>query len=106
MPDGWLVWVGIGLTAVGAYLFKLTGYVTPDRVLEHPRVRRAASLTPIGLLAALTAVLIFGDGTSVVVDARVAGLAFAVIALTLRAPFFVVVVGAATVAAVVRQLTG
>jgi uncharacterized membrane protein len=106
MPDQIAVWIGIVLTSAGAYLLKLTGYLTPDAVLERPRVRRAATLAPIGLLAALTAVLVFGDGASLVVDARAAGLAFAVIALVLRAPFFVVVVGAAVVAAVVRQLAG
>ena len=106
MPDQLTVWVAIALTAIGAYLLKLAGYVTPDWVLERPRVRRAAMLIPICLLAALTAVQVFADGTSVVLDARVAGLVFAVGALIVRAPFFVVVVGAAVVAAVVRALTG
>ena len=40
-----------------------------------------------------------------VLDARAAGLAYAVVALVLRAPFIVVVVGAAAVAAVLRALT-
>ena len=105
MTDQLAVWVAIMLTAIGAYLLKLAGYVTPESVLERPRVRRAATLVPIGLLAALTAVQVFGDGTSVVIDARAAGLAFAVVALVLRAPFFVVVVGAAVVAALVRTIT-
>ena len=39
-----------------------------------------------------------------VVDARVAGLAAAVVALLLRAPFLVVVIAAAATAAVVRLL--
>jgi hypothetical protein len=38
------------------------------------------------------------------VDARTAGLAFAVAALLLRAPFLVVVVGAAATAALLRLL--
>ena len=105
MPDQLTVWVAIALTAIGAYLLKVAGYVTPEWVLERPRVRRAALLIPICLLAALTAVQVFADGASVVLDARVAGLVFAVGALIVRAPFFVVV-GAAVVAAVVRALTG
>jgi hypothetical protein len=39
-----------------------------------------------------------------VLDARAAGLAFAVVALILRAPFLVVVIGAAVVAAGLRAL--
>ncbi len=39
-------------------------------------------------------------------DARLVGIAFAAVALLLRAPFLVVVVGAAAVAAGVRALVG
>ena len=58
------------------------------------------------LLAALVVVETFGDGRSLVVDARVAGVAFAFVLLLLRAPMIVVVLGAAAVTAVVRLLVG
>ena len=45
---------------------------------------------------------VFASSGSLVVDARLAGLAFAFVALVLRAPFLVVVFGAALVAALVR----
>ena len=106
MADSGALWVAIMVLGVGAYLLKLSGYAIPEWVLEKPRVRRGATLIPIGLLAALTVVQVFGDGQSLAVDARVAGLAFAVVALMLRMPFLVVVVGAAVVAAVVRQIVG
>ena len=106
MSDAALLWVAIVVLAIGAFALKLSGYVVPEWVLEKPRVRRAATLIPIGLLAALTAVQIFGDGKALVIDPRAAGLAYAVIALILRAPFLVVVVGAAVVAALVRQVVG
>jgi hypothetical protein len=61
-----------------------------------------ADFIPVALLAALVAVQVFAAGDGLVVDARLAALAFAVVALLLRAPFLVVVFGAALVAALVR----
>jgi hypothetical protein len=61
-----------------------------------------ADLIPVALLAALVAVQVFADGTSLTIDARAAGLAAAVVALILRAPFLVVVIVAAATAALVR----
>jgi hypothetical protein len=74
----------------------------PARVLEHPLVERIADLIPVALLAALVTVQVFASGTTLVVDARAVGLGAAVLLLLVRAPFLVVVFGAALVAAVVR----
>jgi branched-subunit amino acid transport protein len=101
-----VTWVAVLLTSAGAYLEKLAGLSVPTRLLDAPRVRRVALLLPIALLSALTAVQVFADGRTLVVDARAAGLAFAFVALLLRAPFLVVVVGAAAVAAGLRALAG
>jgi branched-subunit amino acid transport protein len=98
------LWAAVLLTAVGCYLLKLLGLSVPDRVLEHPVVRRVADLIPVALLAALVAVQVFADDTRLVVDARLAGLAVAAGALVLRLPFLVVVVAAAATAAVLRLL--
>ena len=100
------LWWSVTLLAVGAYGLKFLGYALPATWLERPRVTRVALLTPVALLAALTAVQVFGEGQHLVVDARAAGLLFAVAALMLRAPFLVVVVGAAAVAALVRLVPG
>lgn len=100
------LWWAIVAVAVGGYALKASGYFVPQRVLERPRVTRIALLTPVALLAALTAVQVFGDGRALVLDARAAGLLFALGALLLRAPFLVVVVGAAAVAALVRLIAG
>jgi hypothetical protein len=59
---------------------------------------------PVALLAALVAVQTFAQGQALVVDARVAGLAAAVVALLLRAPFLVVIIVAAVTAAGLRAL--
>ena len=54
------------------------------------------------LLAALVVVSTFASGRSLVLDARAAGMAAAVVAVVLRAPVLVVVAVAAATAAVVR----
>lgn len=96
------MWLAILVAAVGCYALKLAGLSLPARVLGHPLVARVADLIPVALLAALVAVQVWGEGASLTVDARTAGLGFAVAALVLRAPFLVVVVGAAATAALVR----
>ena len=96
------MWTAILLASAGCYLLKLAGLSLPERVLSHPTVERVADLIPVALLAALVAVQVMADGTSLTVDARLLGLGFAVVALLLRMPFLVVVVGAAVVAALAR----
>jgi branched-subunit amino acid transport protein len=98
------VWIGVLACAGGCYLLKLAGLSVPETVLERPLVRRMAALLPVALLAALVAVGTFADGRGLVVDARAAGVAAAFIALLLRAPFLLVVIVAAAVAALVRLL--
>jgi uncharacterized membrane protein len=96
------MWTAVLLAGVGCYLLKLAGLSLPERVLEHPTVERVADLIPVALLAALVAVQTFSSGPELVLDARALGLGFAVVALLLRMPFLVVVVGASVVAAVAR----
>ena len=101
-------WTPILLAAAGCYALKLAGLSIPQRVLDGVRVQRVAILLPVALLAALIATQTFGEG----IDARAAGLAAAVVALLLRAPFLVVVaVGrrddrSATTRRVIRRAVG
>lgn len=97
-----MMWTAIVVTAIGAYLLKLAGLSVPQSVLEHPLVHRVADLLPVALLAALVAVQVFAEGSSLTLDARAAGLAAAVVALLLRAPFIVVVLVAALTAGILR----
>lgn len=97
-------WTPLLVAAAGCYLLKLAGLSVPSKVLDHPVVERVADLIPVALLAALVAVQTFASGTHLTVDARLLGLGFAVVALWLRAPFLVVVFGAALVAALARLL--
>lgn len=93
------------LTCLGCYLLKLAGLSVPDRWLAAERVRAVAILLPITLLAGLTAVQVLAAGESIHPDARLAGFAAAFVCLKLKAPFIVVVLVAAAVAAGLRALT-
>ena len=97
-----MIWFAVLAGSIGCYIEKLVGHLLPASVLERDGVRRIAGLLPVALLAALVAVQTFAVGQSLVIDARLAGLAAAVIALVLRAPFLVVVLVAAITAAVLR----
>jgi branched-subunit amino acid transport protein len=101
-----MIWAAVLGCAIGCYLLKLAGMSVPDRVLEQPLLRRTADLLPVVLLAALVAVQVFvvrgADGPGLGVDARLAGLGAAFVALLLRAPFIVVVFVAALTAALLR----
>lgn len=99
-----MTWVAILVAGVGCYLLKLAGLSVPAAVLEKPLVERIADLIPVALLAALIAVQVFASGPELAVDARVAGLLAALVALLLRAPFIVVVLVAAVTAALIRLL--
>jgi hypothetical protein len=96
------MWTAVLVACAGCYLLKLAGLSLPERVLSHSTVERVADLIPVALLAALVAVQAFSSGTGLTLDARALGLGFAVVALLLRMPFLVVVVGAAVVAALAR----
>src|SRR5262245_61612331 len=96
------MWPAILIGAAGCYLLKLAGLSVPRRVLDSPRVRRTAALLPIALLAALIAIQTFSTGHRLTLDARAAGLAAAVVAVLLRAPFLIVIVAACAVAALIR----
>ena len=99
-----MTWAAIVAAGIGCYLLKLVGMSVPPSVLERPLVRRVAGLIPAALLSALVAVQVFTSGQRLVLDERAAGLAAAAVLLVLRAPFLVVVVGAAAVAALLRAV--
>ena|SRR5664280_1167359 len=98
-----------GWTAVLAgcgvcFVLKLIGYLAPARWLETERTARVASLVTVALLAALLAVQTLVSGQRLTVDARVPAVAVAAVLLWLRAPFVVVVISAAVVAAGLRMV--
>jgi branched-subunit amino acid transport protein len=99
------VWTTIAVLAVVGAAIKATGPVlVGGRELPGWADGVIALLAP-AILTALVLVDTFGSGRSLVIDARAAGLAAAIVAIALRAPLLVVVVGAAAVTAAVRALT-
>jgi len=99
-----LTWVAVVLASAVCFATKLIGHRVPEHWLAHPRVARIASLVTVALLAALVAVQTFTAGAQVLIDARLAAVAVAAVALALRAPFIVVVVLAAVTAAALRAV--
>jgi len=102
MTWGWPALAGL---AAGSYLLKALGlFVLGDRQLP-PGVIRFLALLPASLFGALIVVSTFAGDRELVVDARVAGLAAAGVAVWRRSSFVVVVIAAAGATAAVRSLT-
>lgn len=97
-----MIWVAVLAGSAFAYAAKIIGYLLPASILDRPIVRSISGLIPIAMLSALVVVQTFAAGTAVAIDARLAGLLAAVVALLLRAPFLVVVIVAAVTAALLR----
>jgi branched-subunit amino acid transport protein len=99
-----MIWAAVLIGSAVAYGLKALGFVVPEKVLDKPLVTQLVAMFPVALLAALLAVVTVGQGMAVVIDARLAAVAAAAIALVLRAPFLVVVVVGAATAALIRAV--
>ncbi len=98
------LWTTVLLASGLSYALKLAGYVVPHHVLDGPILSRVAAMLPVSLLSALVVVQTFtGNGGGLTLDSRAAGVAVALTALLLRAPFLVVVILAAATAATLRS---
>lgn len=99
------MWVAVLLACVACFALKLAGYLVPARWVEGPTTTRVTTLLPVALLAALLVTqTVAGASSALVLDARLAALAVAIILLLLRVNFILVVLGAALVAAGLRAL--
>lgn len=96
------LWTAVLLACAAAFALKLLGYLVPARWLEGERTTRVMTLLPVALLAGLILVQAVASGARLVVDARLAAVAVAMVLLLARAGFLVVVVAAAVVAAGLR----
>ena len=103
MTVAWFVVAFVGLATVS---IKALGPVLLGGRALPGRVAGVVVLLAPALLAALVAINTFGSGQRLTVDARLAGVAAAALALWLRAPVLIVVVLAAVVTGVARALTG
>ena len=96
------MWGWVLVASLACCATKLAGLLVPRRLLDDERTVLTMAGMTVGVLAGLIGVSTFATGSTVTVDARVASLVFAVVALRLRAPFLLVVVLGAAAAALVR----
>jgi hypothetical protein len=97
-------WTAVLAACALCFALKVAGHVVPERLLAGDTARRSAALVTVALLAALVAVQTLAGPGGLQADARLVALGVAAVALWLRAPFVVVVVLAAVVAAGLRAL--
>jgi hypothetical protein len=97
-------WIVVGLAGAATVALKSVGpVVLGGRALPHRLTGVVALLAPAHL-AALVVTQVVGGDREIVLDARLVGVAAAVVALLMRAPLLVVVLAAATATAAVRLL--
>ncbi|WP_298942007.1 AzlD domain-containing protein [uncultured Microbacterium sp.] len=96
------LWTAVLLASTLCLALKTLGYLIPPRWFEAPAPSRIVDLLTVALLAALVAVQTVGAGQAIVMDARVPALVVAAGLLIVRAPFLLVVIAAAVVAALLR----
>ena len=90
------------LASLAVLALKLLGYLVPASVMERPTPARVATLLTVALLSALVVTQTLERDHQLVLDARVPALGVAALLLAVRAPFIVVVISAAIVAALLR----
>jgi branched-subunit amino acid transport protein len=99
-------WITILLLAAGTVAIKAAGPIALGGHALPPRLNGFIMLLAPSLLAALVAVeTLGGEHRTLVVDARLAGLAAAGIAIALRRSMTVVVIAAAIATAITRAIT-
>jgi len=98
------LWLGVLGTSLIAFLLKFAGHSIPKKYVNNPRALRINTLIPIALLSALVGVQTLTEKGKWVIDQRLAGVAVALIALSLKAPYFVVVISAAVTSAVLYRI--
>ena len=99
MSSAWAVVILVGASTIA---FRAAGPVVLGGRALPPRLASAFELLAPSLLAALVVTQAVGSKDGIVLDARLVGVAAAVVAILLRAPLIVVIVVAALATAFVR----
>jgi hypothetical protein len=95
-------WVVVAVVGIATIAFKAAGPVLIGRRALPPTIQSLVDLLAPVMLVALVVTQTFGGDEEITVDARVAGVGAAVVALLLRAHIIVAMAIAATVTALVR----
>lgn len=98
------LWVCVLAACALGFVTKYVGYLVPESLVDGRRRSRIIGLLPVALLAGLLVTQAVGGDDGIVVDARLAAVALAVVLLWLRANFVIVVFAAAALAAGLRGL--
>jgi len=96
-------WTLVIWLSVGAYVFKMLGFVVVGSRTLPDALSRCLMLIPAALLGAMVLNGTFTDAQSIVIDERAVGLLIAVIAAWRKLPLIVVVVLAAATTALLRM---
>ena len=98
-------WIVVGAVGAATIALKSVGPVLLGGKPLPKHLTGVVTLLAPALLAALVVTQAVGGDEEIVLDARLAGLGAAVVAILLRAPLLVVVVAAAAVTAGVRAFS-
>lgn len=97
--------VGLVLFVVGLFTLRMVGgFGLASLIGDSDFWNRLLTLLPLSLVSAVVATQVFTTAGSIVVDARVVGIAVAIALSVRKAPMALVVVGAAAATAGVRAL--
>ena len=91
------------IASIAVYSWKLLGHLIPGRFITD-KFRDFAERVTVSLLAAMVMIQGFTVTGEVVVDARLPALLVAALMLWMRAPYILVVIAGAAVAAGLRML--
>lgn len=98
-----MTWLAVVALTIGTWGQRLLGMFLGGRILDRrPALGRLATLIPAAVVTAVIVQLTFGSGSSLVLDARAAGMVVAGLLVWRRAPFVAVVVAAAATTALLR----
>lgn len=101
-----MTWTIVFVLAAGVWGQRFLGmYVGGPVLSRYPALAKLATLIPAAVVMAVIVQLTVASGRTLVVDARLAGMAVAGLLVWRRAPFVVVVLAAAIVTAAVRAVS-
>jgi len=98
-------WATVLAVGAGTIALKAVGPVGVSGRRLPARATELLEMVAPAILAALVITEAFGSGRSLVLDARLAGVAAGIVAVVLRAPFWLVVIVGALATALVRLVS-
>lgn len=101
-----LTWGVIGALAVGVFGQRLVGMTLGRHARLGPCSTAVLAAVPVAIVCAVAAQLAFSTNSEIALDARVAGVAVALVCAWRRLPLYATVTLAAVVTALVRLVGG